>query len=156
MAGRSPGRKPKPTNLKILHGESRPSHLNPAEPAPRDALPVCPDDVTDEVREIWNYTVRELDAMNLAHAADRDALHSYCEAVVRHRRLCRLASRSQPLITGQKGNWVTNPIWRQVRDAAAEVRAGAAEFGLTPSSRSRIEVKGSDDGAQDNPFAGAG
>lgn len=156
MAGGKPGPAPKPTQLKLLHGENRPSHLNLAEPKPRDALPVCPDDVSDGVRAVWDDTMRELIAMDLAHAADRDSLICYCEAVVTHRRASATLAKSPLLITGQKGNLVRNPMLQIQRDAATTIRNFAAEFGLTPASRTRIEVKGGDDGAQDNPFAGTG
>lgn len=150
---------PKPTALKILHGENRPSHLNLNEPVPRAAPPVCPDDVTLEVRAVWERVVSELDAMNLARAADTDALRCYCEAVVTHRRASELVGKSALLLRGQKGNLVRNPIIAIQRDAAILVRTFAAEFGLTPSSRSRIEVMrnaGGSDDASSNPFAGIG
>lgn len=140
----------------MLHGEHRPSHLNMHEPEPRDALPLCPEDVTETVRDIWDDTVRELQAMHLAHAADRDALRCYCEAVATHRRASQLLAQSGILIRGQRNNMVRNPLLQVQRDAAAAVRGFAQEFGLTPSSRSRIENKRDDEDNTENPFAGTG
>lgn len=39
------------------------------------------------------------------------------------------------------------------RDSAQVIRAFAQEFGLTPSARARIEVKGEEHEAGENPFA---
>ncbi|WP_279627667.1 hypothetical protein [Amycolatopsis tolypomycina] len=39
-----------------------------------------------EVREIWEYTVRELEHMGTVYACDPDPLCCYCEAVISHRR----------------------------------------------------------------------
>jgi len=78
MGRRGPA--PKPTALRILHGD-RPSRINVDEPIPDRGLPECPDGVSDEVREVWDDTVRQLDVMGVASRADRDALRCYCEAV---------------------------------------------------------------------------
>lgn len=153
MGRRGPA--PAPTVLRILHGE-RKDRLNPAEPIPRAAPPVCPDDVSAEVRAVWDETLAELDAMHVATAADRDALRCFCEAVVTHRKASALLAGSALLIKGQKGNLVRNPVLAIQRDAAHLIRQFAQEFGLTPSARSRIEVKGSEAGGESNPFAGAG
>lgn len=152
----TPGPRPYPAKLRMLHGENRPSQVNLNEPTPRDALPICPDEASENVRSIWDHTVRELDAMHLAHAADRDALFCYCDAVATHRRATEIINQSGLLIRGQKGNMVRNPMVQVQRDAAQTVRNFAQEFGLTPSSRARIESKTDDDSDAENPFAGTG
>jgi P27 family predicted phage terminase small subunit len=121
---------------------------------PRSEVPPCPDDLSDVAREVWETTAAELDAMGLAARADADVLRCYAEAVVTHRRASEIVARSPILITGQKGNLVRNPALQIQRDAAITVRTLAAEFGLTPSSRSRIEVKGAPAAHDHNPFAG--
>ncbi|MFC0546921.1 phage terminase small subunit P27 family [Kutzneria chonburiensis] len=147
------GPAPKPTALRLIEGD-RADRINPAEPIPRGLPPVCPDGVSDDVRAIWDYTVAELDAMGTAAAADRDALLCYCEAVVSHRRASAVLANSAVLVKGIHGGMVRNPALQIQRDSAGIIRAFAQEFGLTPSARTRIEVKGaSDDG---NPFAGTG
>lgn len=154
MARRGPT--PKPTALRIIDGD-RKSRFNEYEPKPRPEPPQCPDDVAPEVREIWDYTVAELDAMGNAYAADRDALRAYCEAVVSHARACAVLAKSSVLIKGLHGGMVRNPAVAIQRDTAHTLRAFAQEFGLTPSARTRIEQKDrADADAEDNPFAGSG
>lgn len=151
MGRRGPA--PKPTALKLVEG-CRSDRVNDAEPIPRGLPPVCPDDVARDVRDIWDYTVRELDAMGIAAAVDRDALLCYCEAVAVHRKASAELVGAPVLVEGIHGGMVKHPALQVQRDAAATIRAFAQEFGLTPSARSRIEVKGGSE--NDNPFAGTG
>jgi P27 family predicted phage terminase small subunit len=150
-----PGRAPFPTKLKLLRGNHL-ERVNAHEPVPRAALPVLPDDASDEVRDVWDRVLPELIAMGLAHAADQDALRCYCEAVVTHRKACRLLATSGVIIPGLHGGPVRNPALAVQRDAAFAIRTFAGEFGLTPSARSRIDtgVRHLDEEA--NPFAGTG
>jgi P27 family predicted phage terminase small subunit len=139
MGKRGPA--PKPTNLRLLHGD-RQDRINTNEPQPAEGLPVCPTEVSPEVRAIWDYTLGQLATMKLASPADRDALLAYCEAVVTHRRACELLAKSSILIKGLHGGLVRNPAVQIQRDSALLLRALAQEFGLTPSARSQISFPG--------------
>jgi P27 family predicted phage terminase small subunit len=147
---------PKPRVLKLLHGD-RKDRINDNEPIPRDVLPVCPDDASDETRAIWDYTLKELIAMRTAAAPDRDALYAYCCAVVTHRNAVHLVDQTGLLMKGTSGIPVKNPAVAMARDAAYTIRLFAHEFGLTPSARTRIEVdRRATSAAIDNPFASSG
>jgi P27 family predicted phage terminase small subunit len=129
---------PKPTQLRLLHGD-QPCKINRDEPPAPSGLPECPEDCSDEVRAVWDYTITQLIVMGIATPADRDALRCYAEAVVTHRKACALLARSPLLLPGAiKGTTVTNPAVRIQRDAAQVVRQFAGEFGFTPSARSEI------------------
>ena len=154
MGRRGPA--PRPTALKLLHGERNHDRINPDEPAPRPTLPELTDDASDAVREVWDGTLRELDAMNLAFAADGPALRCFCEAVVVHRKASAELDGAPLMIVGAMGGLVRNPVLQIQRDAAATIRAFAQEFGLTPSARSSIRAGKAGDGEEQNPFAGTG
>ncbi|WP_394621288.1 phage terminase small subunit P27 family [Lentzea sp. JNUCC 0626] len=149
------GPSPKPTALRLLHGD-RADRINTDEPTPRTGLPHCPDDASDEVRQVWDYTVAELQVMGLAFPADRDSLRCYCEAVVAHRRSSAVLAKSAILVKGIHGGMVRNPALQIQRDAAMTIRAFAGEFGLTPSARSTIRAQEAGRGREEdvNPFAG--
>lgn len=154
MGKRGPA--PRPTALKLLHGERHKDRINTDEPTPRPVLPELPDDVSDEVRAVWDETLAELEAMDLACAADAAALRCFCEAVVVHRKAsAELASTPLLTITAQ-GNLIRNPALPVQRDAANTIRMFAQEFGLTPSARSGIRAGKAGDGEEQNPFAGTG
>lgn len=148
------GPTPRPTALKLLHGE-RESRINRNEPIARDVLPEPPDDMADDVRKVWDYTIGELEVMKIATAADRDALRAYCEAVITHRKASAILAKSPVLIKGLHGGMVRNPAVAVQRDAANSVRVFAQEFGLTPSGRTRIQTEGRI-GGDSNPFAAIG
>jgi P27 family predicted phage terminase small subunit len=150
MGKRGPA--PKPTQLRLLHGD-RKSRINLDEPMPRDVLPEPPEGMAPDVRDIWDYTLRELQHMKIATAADRDSLVAYCEAVVTHRKSSAILAKSPVLVKGLHGGMVRNPALQIQRDAAYTIRVLGGEFGLTPSSRSRIRTEGRDQGEQSNPFA---
>lgn len=138
MGKRGPA--PKPTRLRLLHGD-KPSRINDDEPIPEDGLPVCPETASAEVKAIWDHAITQLIVMGIATPADRDALVCYCEAVVTHRRSSALLAQSQVLLPGAiKGTIVRNPAVQIQRDAAAVIRAFAHEFGFTPSARSEIRT----------------
>lgn len=151
-----PGTKSRPTALKILHGERHKDRINLDEPMPRPVLPEAAVDLAPEVREVWDRTLAELDAMGLAFACDAEALVCFCEAVVLHRRSSRVLRDEPILVDGQHGTKVRNPAIMVQKDAAERVRKFAEQFGLTPSARSSIKAAGTPvgEGGPENPFAG--
>lgn len=148
------GPAPVPLKLRLLRGESRPSHVNLREPITRD-IPPEPPDMADDVREIWDYTLNELMVMKIATSADRDTLRCYCEAVVAHRKASKILAKTAVLVRGLHGTMVRNPALQIQRDSAHTIRAFAQEFGLTPSGRTRIVAEGRSD-ADKNPFTSTG
>lgn len=149
------GPPPVPLKLRLLRGENRPSHVNLREPITRDVPPQPPEDMADDVREIWDYTLAELMVMKIATSADRDTLRCYCEAVVAHRKASAILAKTTVLVRGLHGTMVRNPALQIQRDAAHTVRGFAQEFGLTPSGRTRIVAEGRTD-ADTNPFSHSG
>ncbi|HKE70557.1 MAG TPA: phage terminase small subunit P27 family [Nocardioidaceae bacterium] len=151
------GPPPKPRGLRLLDG-THPERINEDEPLPPPGLPEPPDDIADDVREVWEFTVANLDAMNVASRVDRDALLIYCEAVATHREASRILARPgmHVVIPGQRpGTLIKHPCLDIQRQAAMTVLRFAQEFGLTPASRTRINVQ-RDQAEVDNPFAGTG
>src|SRR4051794_900007 len=108
---------PKPTVLRLLDGD-KPDRFNDREPVAQSVPPVCPEQASAEVRKIWDYTVEHLVFMDLAKAADRDALFCYCEAVVNHRKASAILAKSPVLVKGSMGGLIRNPALAVQRDAA--------------------------------------
>lgn len=139
MGRRGPA--PKPTNLRILHGD-REDRINRDEPKPRPGVPQCPPWLDDDAKRIWRYTIDELKAMGLVTRADRDALAAYCTFVVSFERATRLVNIAGALIKGQRGEAIVkNPASAVQRDSARMMAKYAAEFGLTPRARAEIRVQ---------------
>lgn len=125
------GRKPKPTALKLLDGD-RADRINRAEPRLPDADTeppehfCCDSDALDFAREHWADLAPMLASVGLLTEGDRPALALLCEAYA----LFRL-----------------DPLDYKARDL---YRRMLVEFGLTPSSRSRVKAAGD---APANPLA---
>ena len=127
-----------PTRLALLRGV-QPKRINTREPIPLDEAVNRPEYLSDLAAAEWDRVAPNLVAMRVVTSADLTGLAVYCEAVARWRRLAELVARSAPVVN-RDGAVVKNPLYSQVRDAAAEVRVWAREFGLTPSARAGIRV----------------
>lgn len=141
------GRKPKPVALKLIDGNPGKRRIDPTPKAP-PSRPVAPASLSEEARREWAYIVPRLDEIGMLSKLDRAALEVYCESVATHRAAIVLLRRGV-LVEGDKGRVVKNPAAQIVRDSATTIRMLAAEFGLTPSSRARMEFPGMDPGGLD-------
>lgn len=139
----------KPTALKLLHGETRPSRLNLDEPQPRDGVPDPPDWLSAETRAVWDRTSAELAAMGLLTTADRDALAVYCQAVVHHAAAVREVEGRGLLVKGRGGVMVKNPACQMVREQAVLIKIMGQQFGLTPTARASLTTGPSSDPRDD-------
>jgi len=125
-----------PTVIRKLRGDKIEEDDLKAKPL----LPVAPKSLSKEAREIWDYTLEELTFMNVLSSADRDALVCYCESVVVHRRASEILAFEGLMLEGRDGKMVKNPVVQIQKDAAQTIKMFAAEFGLTPRSRSDFNV----------------
>lgn len=134
------GPKPKPTSLRLLHGDRR-DRVNVDEPVPSE-LPVEPPDYLDaDARAVWDRLAGDLERKGILTAWDTDAFAAYCTAVVYHRRAAELVNRTNVLLTQTRADRpgiTRNPALQVVEHQAALLRALAHEFGLTPSARSEM------------------
>jgi P27 family predicted phage terminase small subunit len=147
------GRKPTPTALKVLHGETRPSRINQREPKHSPLAPGCPANLSAEAKAEWRRVVPALDRVGMLAKVDRAALAAYCECWSQWAEAQRDIRRNGLITEVLEREWKAadgvihvivrrskNPAVLIARDCAAQIRLFAAEFGLTPSSRSRLEV----------------
>lgn len=125
------GPQPEPGKLKLIKGTGDDSN----EPKPLDEDPVRPSDLGKDETVIWNHVVRHMGATRVIRAVDRDMLRMYCEAVVRYQKAHRRLVRTGPLLKGEHGGLVKNPLHQIVRDNAELARRFARELGLTPAAR---------------------
>ena len=154
------GRKPTPTGLKLVTGTDRAARANPDEPQPEPACPKPPDHLGKEARAEWGRVCAHLCALGILSEIDRAALGAYCQAYSRwvqaETALDRMAERDAVthglMIRTQGGNAIQNPLVGTANKAMADMMRYAAEFGMTPSARSRIRTEG----AAKARLAGAG
>jgi len=136
------GRRPLPTAIKELTGNPGKRPLNLDEPQPPKIIPKCPKHLDENARKEWRRISLELHRLNLLTIVDRAALAAYCQAWGRWVEAEANIQRFGAVIKTPKGLPLVNPYLRIAERAIDQMRKFLVEFGMTPSSRSRI--KGSD------------
>ena len=144
------GRKPKPTHLKLLAGNPGKRKLNASEPKPRASIPRCPAHLSPEAKAEWKRMARRLHSLGLLTELDGAALAIYCQAYGRWVAAEQKLTEFGPVIKSPGGMPMQSPFLAIANKAMEQVRSLMTEFGMTPSSRSRINVQLQDD--EDDAF----
>lgn len=143
------GQKPTPTHLKLVNGNPGKRAVNHDEPRPDLAIPDPPVELSAIAKAEWLEISKRLFAAGLLTVIDRAALAAYCQAYGRwiqaERVLADMAARD-PMTRGlmiktSYGNAIQNPMVGTANKAMADMMRYATEFGMTPSSRSRIAAE---------------
>lgn len=135
------GRKPVPNNIKVLRG-SEPRYLNPHEPqAGAEELQFIPEELSEQARLHWGYWRPRLVDAGVANNLDRAALMLMCESMAAEQRFWQDFIRA-PVVRGSRNQPVTSPFFELWHKMRKEVMRLQTEFGMTPSSRTRIKSEG--------------
>jgi P27 family predicted phage terminase small subunit len=131
------GTKPKPTHLRLLHGNPRKEPLPTDEPEGVGILWAPPAWFDDEQRAQWNYAIENA-SPGLLTGTDREVLVVWTVASVEHARAAQEVRKLGQVVKTKEGNAIQNPFLPVVnRQALIMLRAGA-EMGFSPSSRASI------------------
>jgi P27 family predicted phage terminase small subunit len=143
------GRKPKPTNLKVIQGTYRSDRANPSEPKPRTVIPPCPEFLQGEARKQYQRTAKKLSRIGLMTELDDMALTILCQSWGECLDAWGKLQETGMLVKSPNGYPMTNPYWAVLNQAIKKVCALLSEFGMTPGSRSRIHAAIADDDSDD-------
>ena len=147
------GRKPKPTPLKILEGSKiRGTTIN--EPKPTPGAPPMPERLkVDPVASAkWVELCDVLVPLGVLTVADGEALATLCE-VHSAEQACLLELRASGAVKESDRGYKTNPAGPLYRSLVGQKAALLCEFGLTPSSRTRVHAEaGHKNGEAENPI----
>ena len=149
------GRKPKPTRLKLLEGNPGRRPLPKDEPAPKAKIPPCPKHLGKVGRKEWRRVTKELATLGLLTGLDRATLASYCKAWERWIEAetaleadsmtvemdGKTVQMAGLVIVTDKGNMVQSPFVGIANKAMELMNKAAAEFGMTPSARTRVSTR---------------
>ena len=139
-----PGPPPKPTTLKRLAGNPHQHKLNDAEPKLAAAIPQAPHHLDAEARREWHRVVHELYGAGLLSRVDRAALAAYCQAWSRWVQTSEQLASEPLILETASGYRYQNPLIGIQSAAMETMRRFMLEFGMTPSSRSRVHVEQKD------------
>lgn len=148
MGKRGPA--PKPTNLRVLHGD-RSDRINSAEPKPSTTDVVPPAWLSEAGLAVWEQYAPELLRTGVLTAWDVEAFAAWCDAVVRRARAVQALEDEGDILElpvydkngKQSGVRLGRNPWAMVlRDADAVTARIGARFGMTPSDRSQLQIGG--------------
>jgi len=134
------GRKPIPNNLKILHGNPGKRPINQREPKPAPIAPKCPAHLDKNAKREWKRVSPQLEAIGLLSRIDMAALAAYCQAYGRWVEAESAIRKHGMLIKSPNGYPMMSPYLVISNKAVDQMKSFMTEFGMTPSSRSRISV----------------
>lgn len=128
------GRKPQTNEQKRAKGETRPSRMadNVLEFPPVERVPDPPKWINNIGKELWNEIAPALFKQRVLTHADLHALSHLCQ------------------LHGEIVDGYTRRIF-PTASQLSQLRMYFSEFGMTPSSRSRVTAVG--EGKKENPFA---
>ena len=128
------GRKPKPDSLRTGHHPKRHS------PQAELGTPPCPKHLQGEARKEWRRVARELMSIGVLSKIDRAALAAYCQLYERWVDAEAKVREKGVVVATVAGNVIQNPYLGVANTALKLMRQYLTEFGLTPSSRCRIDM----------------
>ena len=133
-----PGPSRKPTALRMIHG-TRDKRSNKNEPRP-GGVAQMPDWISDVAQEEWIRLSADLFEIGLITKADEVEFAVYCQAYAELQEAeAALIKYGRTQVT--KDGFERKSPWLSIRDEAwKRLHQAAQQFGLTPSSRTKIEV----------------
>lgn len=136
------GPKPLPRNIVALRGSKDAIGKTNGLPEPEVVIPDPPDDMTDAAKAAWLTFAKQLAGMRVMTKADVASLQMLCETWARWKEATKDVTKNGFMLKSPNGYPIQNPMLAVANKAQAQCLALLAEFGLTPSSRSRIRQDG--------------
>jgi P27 family predicted phage terminase small subunit len=142
------GRKPLPTNLKLLMGNPGKQKLPKGEPEPDSNIPAPPSVLNDYALEEWNRVTPVLLALGLISDLTVPAVIAYCDAYADWRtateELNKIRKDKSGLATliqqTSNGNIIPNQLKLVAKAARADMIRYATEFGGTEIAKIRLAI----------------
>ena len=135
MAGR--GQPAVPTKLKLLRGNPGKRAIPKDEPLPEAVLPKAPATLNATGKKQWGKVAKQLYDCGILTQVDTESLYLYCVA---WQDWCAagIKLKQQGMVIRGKGGPIINPYQRVSDVAFDKMRKLMSEFGMTPSSRTRV------------------
>lgn len=158
-----PGRKRKPSHMRLLEGNAGHRPINPDEPQPEKGVPTCPSHLSKRAKQVFRKLGRQLDDIGVITRADGLALELLVTAYDEFRDARDLIhdAAAEKVFEGQTVEQKDGLVYKTFTQNGIILRAHPAnalatnawrrtaamlgEFGLTPASRSKVSAVGSGD-----------
>ena len=132
------GRKPTPTAIKMLEGNPGKRPLNTKEPKPAKKAPSCPRWLERKAKKEWRRLAKQREQIGILTEVDMAAFAGYCQAYARWKEAEEFITQHGSIVKTPSGYWQQVPQVSIAQTYLKIMNRFAEQFGLTPSSRSRI------------------
>jgi P27 family predicted phage terminase small subunit len=163
------GRKPLPDAVKQLRGTDQPVRMSKSVTKLTVQIPEPPEYLSERAKEAYWQLASVLHTMRIITIADKTALELLCESYATYRECYEFVQKNsrtyetystypvrnaEGMVTGHEqveGSvmYRPRPEVAMMNEAWKQVRSMLAEFGLTPSSRSKVSAMGEN---EEDPF----
>lgn len=133
----------KPTALKIAEGTFRKDRaVNEPTPSTVDVSKMkAPEHFDDVHKTMWDEYVEELTSLGVLTVIDKMAFEVMFEIYIEIQEFKAAIEEEGKYVTDDRGNKRRNPLISQVNQLRQTLRQFLSEFGMTPASRTKINVK---------------
>lgn len=145
------GAKPIPTHLKVVRGTAEKRYMNPNEPTPDLSDMEPPQELSPDARAEWDRVRKLLLDAGIVSVLDTAALVAYCETYATWADATQKVRKTGAVLKKGNGDLYRNPFLRVANDAQDRMIKLMAEFGMTPSSRTRVSAR--KDKPKDDPWS---
>ncbi|HWV47676.1 MAG TPA: P27 family phage terminase small subunit [Nitrospira sp.] len=138
----------RPNHLKALEGVEE-SRINRDEPIPSVGAVLCPVELNDAARAVWNRLAPDLIQKKVLTCWDADEFANGCRIQALLNEALDTAESCDLVIPGSNDNLVMHPAIRAVTALEATLRSVWSRFGLTPGDRAALKVDDGGDSSGD-------
>ena len=146
MGKRGPA--PKPTELRILHGNPRQHAICKDEVRPPvvDSAPQPPEELTAKGKELWVTIAARLKALNLLTEIDLTMLARYCDNLEKWLKAKQVMDTLGSTYTMPNGIQANRPEVSLYTQLGKDLTRLEQQFGMSPAARVGLNVKQPDKG----------
>ena len=135
------GPRPIPSELRKLRGSRRPSKAGEPQPHVGTRTPSVPAWLPEEAKAVWHKYARSLWELRLLTDIDVMAFAVLCETMALYRTAVEMVGKGYDVQETESGYRQQDP-WVSIRNnAISQMRKLWQEFGMTPSSRVRLDIE---------------
>ena len=151
------GRPPTPTHLKILAGNPGKRDLPANEPKPEAGIPDCPERFVAAQKAAFEKLGGQLNQVGVLTHLDGPALEVLAMCYSQTMASAAEVAKYGPCWVSMAGcldangkvialpKTKINPQWKVLAESMRQLRSMLQEFGMTPSSRTKVSVVGEED-----------
>lgn len=159
------GTKPVPTHLQLVRGNPSKNRITPDTVRPSTEIPPAPAHLLGAAEVEWYRIAKLLLECGLLAGIDVSTLAAYAqlygrwveaETALNEHKAGPDAIAFGLLVATTNGTLIQNPLVGLANAAARDMVRYCVEFGMTPSSRTRVHAKTSDKKDEDDPIAAYG